>query len=204
MKNLKRWISVFLLLTLALTLVACDKEKSKAKDILSITHSEAYYDRDTLLKESEIILKGTVVSKDREFMTNPDGTREGVNNEQLAVYTVAIDELYKGTYDKGTISVMTSNGLGLSPDLILYGEDDVTVLAEPLIRFDLEVGKECIIALYYLNSGQADQEGYYVTGEDQGYFVADENGSYKSPKESVVYSPNPQTIAQEIAQATQS
>lgn len=200
MKYLKRLTVIMLILALSVTLMACQQ---KEKSVLNISMSEAVYSKDELIQTADLILKGKVLSKDQEIMTNPGGTKNGIMNEQITTYTIEIDELYKGAYADETISVKTTNGMGLSPDLILYGEDENDVLAEPLERFDLSVGKECVLILRYFDSDLESRAGYYVYGEDQGYFILDGNGAFKSRKDWVKYSPDLATLPQEIAQAMQ-
>lgn len=178
------------------------------KGYISIEETFVEIPQEELLKKAEIILKGRVASKDSEFMTNPDGTRTNENGDvvtncQVATYTVEIDQLYKGDYSADTITVKTANGHGLSPDLILYGEDETHILADELNRFDLEVGKECILLLSAYDESLDDLDGYYAVFGNFGYFLPDENGGYTNNTPTNIVTLSPDTLTQDIATAMQ-
>lgn len=182
MKNLKRICTLISVLVLCFSITAC-KETKQEKSYISVNSSKAALDKQDLLQRAHIVVKGKVVSKNFEVMTNPDGTSKDskgnvIVNRQIAEYTVDIDKLYKGEYDGDTIKVMTHNGYGLSPDLILYGEDDKNILATPLERTDLDVGKECILLLMYVDDVSEGYEGYYPVAKSKGYYPLDETGKY--------------------------
>jgi hypothetical protein len=137
-------------------------------------------------------------------MTNPDGTLcddEGkkIPNAQIAEYSVEIETLYKGTYESSVITVKTTNGHGLSPDLILYGEDERTILDHPLDREDLEEGADCILFLNNVDIGYELGNSYQLCGGEQGYCSLDENGMYTSYEMQYSISFSLETIQEEIA-----
>ncbi len=180
------------------------EDNTPSKEYLSISTTKASFNKEQLLEKGDLIIRGKVLTKDSEVMTNPDGTTTDKNghiitNEQIAAYTVEIDEVYKGSYDEETIEVKTSNGSGLSPDLILYGEDETTILGTPLDRFDMEPGAECIIILCRLETGSEITTGYYPFGPDCGYFLPDGNGNYVNQKTASAVTLSPDTLADEIA-----
>ena len=160
----------------------------------------ATFTKEMLLDGAVIILKGTVIEKTSEKMTNPTGKRRKANGElitntQIAEYTVEISEIYKGDYKGHTITVKTSNGYGLSPDLILYGEDEKNILATSLKRQDFEIGKECILLLGYVDEGYEDRNGYYTVAGQWGYYPLNDAGSFQSEKGIIL---DPKALSKEI------
>lgn len=184
-----------------------EEEKPKEKDRLEITASKMYYTKEHLIQKAELIFKGKVLKKEKEYMTNPDGTlqQEGwgvIPNAQVAEYTVEIQELYKGEYNEKTITVKTVNGYNLSPDLILYGEDEHVILDTPLERIDFEVGKECILMLVNVaNSIGGNEDGYQSLYGRPGYFPLQEDGTYKTVDTDTGYTLSKETLKQEIESA---
>lgn len=169
---------------------------------MTIDNIYPYYSKETLLKESELILKGTVVEQGESAMTNPDGTlrsEEGyeIGNCMVTDYTVRIEELYKGTFEEETITVKVATGHGLSPDLILYGEDKTTYLKDPVDIYELETGKTYVFALLpYEEHTDSRFSGYYTF--DQSTFAPTEEGVFKNSNDSIL---NTATVTQEIAAA---
>jgi len=162
-------------------------ETQTDKTVIEIDESRARFTKEQLLETAEVIIKGKVIKKNKEFMVNPDGMRADadgnvIDNEQITEYTVEIQTLYKGEYDGETINVKTSNGRGLNPDLILYGEDEKSILATELDRLDFEIGEECILLLRYVNGSVPESNGYYPVWGFPGYFKADGNGSFVNEK----------------------
>lgn len=181
-----------------------NESQQTEKSYLSIEQSTAIIDKETLLQTGELIIQGYVTEKKSEIMTNPDQTRmdSGKNiipNEQITEYAVQVTKVYKGDYKQDTITVKTSNGYGLSPDLILSGEDETTILAHPLERLDLQIGKECILILTYVQEGTPEKIGYYPRYGKQGYFVLSGDGKFTndSPKENVTL--QPATLTNELS-----
>jgi len=184
-------------------MTACKKAKQE-KSYISSSGSIARLNKNQLLERADTVIKGKVVSKNYEKMTNPDGTLKDsdgnvITNCLLSEYTVEIDKVYKGDYTKDTINVMTCYGYGLSPDLILHGEDDKSILAEPLQRFNLAVGKDCILLLMYIENSHKGVDGYYPVAESMGYYLLNESGIYVSSYDYLSFSLD--TIEQEIADA---
>ena len=201
MKNLKRFLVLMLVLMLILSLSSCKKEKSYLDICID---SESLY-KSELIDRAELIVRGRVLSKNYEEMSNPDGTKTdssgvAVSNAQYAEYTVEIYDVYKGEYTGDTVNVMTENGRDLSPDLILYGEDDDLILGSPLKRIDLDVGKECILLLVYVDKHVADYSGYYPYAKGLGYYPLGEDGKYVALEENSYddYSFTLDTIEKEI------
>lgn len=184
-----------------------EEEKPKEKDRLEIITTRISYTKEDLIQKAELIFKGKVLKKEKEYMTNPDGTLRlesgrKIPNAQVAEYTVEIQELYKGEYKAKTITVKTVNGHNLSPDLILYGEDEHVVLASPLVRTDFEVGKECILMLKNVtNSSGGKRDGYQPLYGRSGYFPLQEDGNYKAVDTGITFTLSKETLKQEIESA---
>ncbi len=162
-------------LILSLILTSC---AATQKSVVEVSESYADFTTEQLIDEADLIVKGRVASMDEGMMTNPENDRNlkdddgrGYANEQIHTYVFEIDTVYKGEYTADTIEIKTSNGYALSPDLILYGEDESSILSGELDRFDLEVGSECILTLKYMDLRLQARNGYYVLGEKQGVFT---------------------------------
>lgn len=206
MKNIKRVILLALLCALSFTAISCTQLDSSKKNRITIDALQVRIPQKTLIARAEIIIKGKVLEIADQFMTNPDGKRtleDGsvIENAQITVYTVEIQQLYKGEYTDSTIQVLTSNGRGLSPDLILKGEDDTSILAEDLDRLDLTVGEECILMLAYGEQICEEAFGYYLCYGHAGYFTADGNGGYCNAKAVSPVTLTPETLPDDIAAA---
>lgn len=191
---------IFILFVIAVLLTFSATGCRMFKKGVTIDNVYPHYSREVLLKESELILKGTVVEQGESAMTNPDGTlksEEGyeVGNCMVTDYTVRIEELYKGTFEEETITVKVATGHGLSPDLILYGEDKTTYLKEPIDIYELETGKTYVFTLLpYTEHTDKRFSGYYTF--DQSTFAPTEEGVFKNSNDSIL---NPATVSQEIA-----
>lgn len=195
--------SLFLVLILALTLCFCAcSALQKEKTVLNISSTEGVFTKEMLLDGATLIVRGTVKEKTNEMMTNPTGKRkvngEIIANRQITEYSFEISEIYKGTYEDKLITVKTSNGYGLTPDLILYGEDDKNILATPLQRHDFEVGKECIMTLIYIDDGYEERNGYYTLAGHWGYYPLNEEGVFQNKRDISI---NPKTLPEEILSA---
>jgi len=182
MKQLKT-ITIGISLLIFCILISGCQTKPVEKDFISITTTKEKLYKQDLISRAEIIIEGKVVSKNFETMTNPDGTAldssgKALVNCQIAEYTVQINEKYKGDYNGDTINVMTYNGYGLNSDLILYGEDEKSILETPLERVDLEVGQDCILLLQYVDDVCEGYDGYYPVANRLGYYPKDQNGNY--------------------------
>ncbi len=177
------------------------------KTVIEIDESRTGFTKEQLIETAEIIIKGKVVKKNSEFMVNPDGTRADadgnvIDNEQITEYTVEIQTLYKGDYDGATINVKTSNGRGLNPDLILYGEDEKSILATELNRLDFEIGEECILLLRYVEGSVPESDGYYPVWGFPGYFKSDGKGSFVNEKAVKQVELSPAVLTTELNQLT--
>ncbi|MBQ6823458.1 MAG: hypothetical protein IJP27_02285 [Clostridia bacterium] len=169
--------------------------ESNGKMVLSSTSSYPRIEKNDVLRDAEIILLGTVTETDGGVMTNPDLTLKDekgqiLSNMQLTTYTIEIDELYKGDYTDETIKLYVTNGYGLSPELILYGEDETTIWADweqEVLR--LEVGTPAIFALKYHEKSDLAPAGYYLETKKTGYLPRNEKGEYQT-----VHWPTPITL----------
>ena len=155
--------------------VAEETTQKNGKSTIAIMGTPVRMSQEELTKEAELILHGRVKAKTGELMLNPDGKRtdaagQPVANAQITSYEVEVYTVYKGAYEKDTIIVKTKNGRDLSPDLILYGESETCKLAEPLERFDLTAGEECILYLCYYEDAVPEESGYYSVAGDTGCF----------------------------------
>lgn len=155
------------------------------KNVITVSSSKARISQEDLTSGADLILYGRIKSKKSELMLNPDGKKtdasgQPIANEQITAYELEIHELYKGEYADTTITVKTSNGRNLSPDLILYGEDEKNVLSEPLDRFDLTVGEDCILYLTYVEDELTEKTGYYIFRGKAGYFYKSADGVYQN------------------------
>lgn len=175
------------------------------KDYLEILEHPALVTKEEMIQKAELIFKGKVLKKEKEYMTNPDGTLQAegwgkIPNAQVAEYSVEIETLYKGTYESSVITVKTVNGHNLSPDLILYGEDERVILSSPLKRFDLEEGADCILALTNVtNSIGGMRNGYQSLYNELSYFTLDENGKYSNKDTHNLIELSLETLQEEIA-----
>ena len=154
---------------------------------MTIDNIYPYYSKETLLKESELILKGTVVEQGESAMTNPDGTLRSEEGYEIGNCMVT----------DYTVTVKVATGHGLSPDLILYGEDKTTYLKDPVDIYELETGKTYVFALLpYEEHTDSRFSGYYTF--DQSTFAPTEEGVFKNSNDSIL---NTATVTQEIAAA---
>ncbi len=158
---------------------------SVEKRYLSVNVSKALLSKEELLAKGNLVVKVLVQSKDAEEMANPDGkavdsTGTVIDNRLVTSYTAEVLEVYKGDYTKRSIIVKTAEGRGLSPDLILYGEDEEFILSPPLTRFALEPGMEYVLILVD-NKGENDVlTGYFIFGPEYGCFAMDEKGVWNN------------------------
>ncbi|MBR6793983.1 MAG: DUF4886 domain-containing protein [Clostridia bacterium] len=142
-------------------------DSSGKKKIISMDGYQAALSKGELAEKASLIVKVRVSAKAKEEMLNPDGKQNDaagnlIENALITSYTAAVQKVYKGVYDEKNITVKTSEGYGLSPDLILYGEDEKFVLDSPLRRFTLEAGKEYLLFLV---------SGNFVFGPEAGCFT---------------------------------
>ena len=169
------------------------------KNVITVSGSKALISQEDLTSGADLILRGRVKSKTGELMLNPDGKKtdasgQVIPNEQITSYELEIYELYKGEYAETTMVVKTSNGRNLSPELILYGEDENNVLSQPLSRFDLTVGQDCILYLTKVESELAEKAGYYPFRGKAGYFPKSDDGVYQN-KGALPLTNTPQQLA---------
>lgn len=153
-------------------------DSSEKKKITSMDASLAALSKGQLAEKASLIVKVRVSAKAKEEMLNPDGKQKDaagnlIENALITSYTATVQKVYKGVYDEKNITVKTSEGRGLSPDLILYGEDEKFVLDSPLRRFTLEAGKEYLLFLV---------AGTYVFGPEVGCFTL-KDGEWSNNRE---------------------
>ncbi|MBQ8892863.1 MAG: hypothetical protein IJ043_00460 [Clostridia bacterium] len=182
-----------------------ESEPITEKSYVDVSITKVKYEENEILQRADLIIRGIVLRNNGYIMTNPDNTRtnsEGIYspNAQITDYTVQILEIYKGSYSDSTIHVKTKNGFGFSPDLILYGEDETSILASPLERVDLEVGKECILILNHITGVFKEEQGYYPFGSS-GYLLEDSTGTYVNNSAVNPISISSVNAAEEIAAA---
>lgn len=211
MKKAKYTSITITLLMIALLLTGCNQTtlssnetEESGKQYMEISYSKASFTKEELLEMSDIIIKGKVLKVQNQFMTNPNKTRtdengDVIDNEQITEYIVEIEQLFKGDYQESTICVKTANGRGLSPDLILYGEDENYILSSEIDRLDLEIGKNCLLFLRSIKDGCQERHGYYPTMGAPGYFLQDEKGDFSNQKAANIIFLSPDTLAQDIA-----
>ena len=177
--------------------------QEKAK--LFISNTRIPYTEEEMIRRSDLIVKGIVLQNHGYVMTNPDNTRRNAageysTNGQVTEYTVQVEQVYKGEYNQNTIRVKTMNGKSLSPDLILYGEDENTILAEPLERIDLIVGDEYILLIKNITTAVFDEENGFFPTASAGYLYY-HNGNFKNDSLSSPVSISAANAAEEIAAA---
>lgn len=181
------------------------KEETKTeKKYLSIDSTKAQLSKEELLDKGQLVVKVRILSKAAEEMANPDGkavdsTGAAIDNRLVTSYTAEVLEVYKGNYTQHTIVVKTAEGRGLSPDLILYGEDEKYILATPLTRFSLVTAKEYVLVLVDNKGENAVMTGYFIYGPEIGSFSVDEKGVWnnKEPISDIVFTEK--NIQSEIA-----
>lgn len=189
------------LTALCLSLIGC----RLFKPAVGTSSLYPYYTKEELFRERKLIFKGKILEQGSSAMTNPDNTRMDqygyqIENSLVTKYTVQIEDLYKGEYLDETIELNVSNGGGLSPDLILYGEDKNCHLKEPLVMFTLEIGKSYIFTLGDPIDAETEELkqfwGYYANPRNT--FSIQEDGIYKNSWGDGI---NTTTVKQEIAAA---
>lgn len=130
-----------------------------------------------IIRQSEAIYRARVVEKHPPQMTGEQETPNGFSqiNQQVTRYSVEILDCLKGNAD-GIVSVRIANGIGLSQELILKGEDAQYRLAQPLQLFEPEVGQEYIFALNWREEPQRQFSGLYA--DAQTCFIKDAAGQF--------------------------
>jgi hypothetical protein len=179
-------LSIFALI-LVLLLTSCTINPTKQKNTIMISADIALSTQEEFVKNSELILSGTITKITAQYFTNPDGTlmtEEDVPalNAWVTEYEMDISQVYKGNYEDDIIRIKVYNGEGMTPDQFLYGEDGNAIVVSELSPYYLEVGVPCVVGLYYferdyLKDGEC---GYNITYDDQGYFTIDEDGKYSN------------------------
>lgn len=139
--------------------------------------------------EADLIIKGKAVKKVGQRMVNPDNTLRDsdgilISNRLVTEFEVEILEIYKGSHEGEIVNVKFSCGSTLSPDLILYGEDEESILAEKVKIPDMPIGEECILLLRTMDAPDQPEwtHGYYPFGPEgsYGYLKSDGKGSFKN------------------------
>ena len=129
--------------------------------------------------------------------------KDGSNavNSYVTEYIVAIDELYKGSWESNTIAVKAYNKQFLTVEQALYGEGDNTILIDNTIDTEMQIG-ECIVGLNYFDASEAfaDDPCYEITYGMAGYFLEQENGTFANQiGGNNHFSIDPQTLPDKIS-----
>ncbi len=174
----KKVLSIFLVVLLLMTATSCKKEV-----ISTETHySDVIHTDEAFFGAVELIVRATVENVEKEYFTNPDG--EDHLNAHATVYNLTLSEVYKGTWDKSTIEVKILNGLGMSPELYLYGEDENYILEKKEEPFLLEIGKEYILGLAFRDPEKyncySDPRGYGIQFGEEWTFMQNEKGNFEN------------------------
>lgn len=179
---MKRILSFIVLATILLSFASCKKEVGSVVDVSA---SYAAINNADRIIASDLILRGKPVKINSQFMTDPDNTLDGIMNCRITEYTFLIDEVYKGEYTQSEITVRTTFGYGLTPEQILnYGTKDSNVSVSGMSKYSLELDKECIICVSYIENLYLNYDGfsgYYLMFGEAGYYLYDEeSGEYQS------------------------
>lgn len=187
MKNKHVALSIFSIILVLLLTSCAASPTERGKDTIMISADIALSTQEEFVKNSELILGGTITKVTAEYFTNPDGTlmtSEGIlaTNAWVTEYEMEISQVYKGDYEDDVIRIKVYNGESLTPDQFLYGEDEDAMVVTELSPYYLEVGAPCVVGLYYferdyLKDGEC---GYNITYDSQGYFTLDEDGKYSN------------------------
>ncbi|MBR6794155.1 MAG: hypothetical protein IKM48_07385 [Clostridia bacterium] len=172
-------ITAFLLLfLLVFSLCSCQKEKL----VFEIHEDSAEITDDKFYGYPDLIVKVTPQSIEKEYFTNPDGDFN--QNAHVTVFDLTVSEVYKGTWNDDTIQIKMLNGEGLSEELYLYGEDETYVLEEKVDPFLLDLEKEYILGLVFMDPQKYncfnDPGGYTILYGKTWTFVKNEKGLYEN------------------------
>lgn len=170
---------IFLVIILLLSVNLCS-----CREVISFdTHySTVTYTDNKFFSAPEIIVRTTAESIETEYFSAPDG--EDYENAHITVYNMKVSEVYAGTIEGETFQLKMFNGKGMSPELYLYGKDDKYILEEKVEPFLLELGKEYILGLTFL-----DPERYNCYNTPGGYgiqygktwtFIMNDDGLYEN------------------------
>lgn len=164
-------------------------EEKKEKPQIMVTYQYVQKSPEQMQEEADLIIKGKAVKKVGQRMVNPDNTLTApdgipIGNRLVTEFEVEVLEIYKGSYDGKNVNVKFSCGSMLSPELILYGEDENGVLASKVKIPDMPIGEECILLLRTMDSPEQPEwtHGYYPFGPEgsYGYLKSDGKGSFKN------------------------
>lgn len=198
------FLFTILLMILTLLMTSCHNGKeglySEGEAVsIGVTHTYAALTPEYLVETSDLIIRGRVISKDGEAMSNPDNTRKATNaailNALITSYTVEIDEIYKGDYRGDTICVKTSYGEGLTPEMI-RGESKDIAIENDEVKLALSTEGDCILLLSYIETDASVDTGYFPT-RGAGYLQPDGDGNYSNND-----AHNPVTVTPENLVAT--
>ena len=163
--------------------------QTEKKSQIMVTYNYIQKSPEQMKTEADLIIKGKAIKKIGQRMVNPDNTLRDSNgilisNRLVTEFEVEVLEIYKGSHDGKTVNVKFSCGSTLSPELILYGEDEESVLAEKVKIPDMPIGEECILLLQMMDSPEQPQwtHGYYPFGPEgsYGYLKSDGKGTFKN------------------------
>ena len=177
---------------------------NKEKDTLMVHKTYPVIEKEDVLRDAKLLFLGTVTASDGGVMTNPDKTVKDENghiipNQQIVTYTVKVEKVFKGEYKEETMTLLLTNGYGMSPDLILYGEDETTIFADwDTEILYLEVGKPAIFSVCYNEKTNLLPAGYYLNGKRTGYYPKNEDGQYTSIWWRPAITLDPDTLKEEL------
>lgn len=163
--------------------------QTEEKSQIMVTYSYVQKSPKQMQTEADLIIKGKAIKKVGQRMVNPDNTLRDsdgilISNRLVTEFEVEILEIYKGSYDGETVNVKFSCGSTLSPELILYGEDEDSVLVKKVTIPDMSIGEECILLLSMMDDSEQPQwtHGYYPFGPEgsYGYLKSDGKGNFKN------------------------
>lgn len=207
MKRLRYLVLGVLLISFSACLLSCKEEGADKSggDTSTVTGTEARLTQEQLLQEADLVVKGTVTAKNGETMSNPDGAlkdAEGyqILNQLITDYTVEIEEIYKGSYSGDTIRVKTASGDGVNADLAAYDEEGNALMESDPEQSQLAVNEDRILLLSYTDTGHEESTGYFPT-LNLGYLKPDGSGNYTNGEDPNNVTVNPETLADEIAEA---
>ena len=182
MKKFKKFCCAALIICMLTALVGCAAEPPQTVSASSGCYP--YLNKDMVLDESEIILRGTPTKVTRQYFTcdednNSIFTGEHASNVQVTEYEVEVEETYKGSFSGETILVKRYNGHSLSEEEFLTGRNgEYTISVSADIREYLDLNQEYILGI--MNPEEGFIEAF---GDDGGYSVyfalpKDETGNY--------------------------
>ena len=205
MKKFKKFCCAALIICMLTALVGCAAEPPQTVSTSSGCYP--YLNKDMVLDNAEIILRGTPTKVTRQYFTCDDDnisifTGKEARNVQVTEYEVEVAETYKGSFSGDTIRVKEFNGSGLTAEQFLTGEDkDGYYIISPDYREYLTLNQEYLLGVMFRT--EQESEG---CGDDGGYKVyfglpKDETGNYSGLVANNKISLSLDTLRQDIIDA---